>query len=164
MIALIQAEVCERKKWISNEEILDIIAIAESTPGPISINSATYIGYKVSGILGSILATLGVALPSFIIIFIISLFIEPFLANTIVAKAFLGIKCAVFVLIFFAAIKLSKNIKYNWLSIIIICLVMSLTLLFEIIDFNFSSIYFILIGGFIGVIYTLTQGKKEDTK
>ena len=77
MIALIQAEVCERKKWISNEEILDIIAIAESTPGPISINSATYIGYKVSGILGSILATLGVALPSFIIIFIISLFVTP---------------------------------------------------------------------------------------
>ena len=79
MIAVIERTIVERKKWIDHDEYLDVVAIAESTPGPIAINSATSIGYKVAGVLGSTFATLGVVLPSFVIIFIISLFFNQFL-------------------------------------------------------------------------------------
>ena len=81
MIPLIQKEVVESKGFITDEDILDIFAIAESTPGPIAINSATFIGYKIAGVLGSFFATLGVVLPSFIIIFIISMFADAFKQN-----------------------------------------------------------------------------------
>ena len=99
MIPQIKEVVIEKKKWISEEEMLDIIAIAESTPGPIAINSATYIGYKQNKILGSIFATLGVVLPSFLIIFPLSLFFDKFLENQYVAYAFVGIKACVAFLI-----------------------------------------------------------------
>ena len=78
MIPLIQKEVCENKKWVTDKDILDIIAIAESTPGPISVNTTTFVGYKLAGILGAMFATLGLILPSFIIIAIISLVLNEF--------------------------------------------------------------------------------------
>ena len=78
MISLIQSECVDKKKWLTEEELLDIVAIAESTPGPIAINSATYIGHKIGGVLGSIMAVLGVVLPSFAIIYLISLFFDYF--------------------------------------------------------------------------------------
>ena len=80
MVAVIEREIVEKRKYIGQEEFLDLIAIAESTPGPIAVNSATYIGYKIAGVIGSVVATLAVALPSFIIIFIISLFFNQFLS------------------------------------------------------------------------------------
>ena len=78
MIAVIERDIAEKKKWIEHEEFMDVIAIAESTPGPLAINSATYIGYKVGGVLGSLFATIGVALPSFVVIYVISLFFDAF--------------------------------------------------------------------------------------
>ena len=104
MIPQIKEVVIEKKKWMTDEEMLDVIAIAESTPGPIAINSATFIGYKQNKILGSLFASLGVVLPSFIIIFLISLFFNQFLEYEIVKNAFMGIKCAVAFLITKAAI------------------------------------------------------------
>lgn len=162
MIPLIQAEIAEKKKWMSNEDILEIIVISESTPGPISINSATYVGYKVGGFFGALFATIGLVLPSLFIIFIISLFIDQFLANAIVAKAFKGIQCAVVLLIGNAALKLSKNIKNNWLNLSILSIVMVLTILFDIFKINFSSIYFIILGGFLGIIFGISTKKKVN--
>ena len=95
MIAFFESEFVEKKKWLDKEEFLDMVAIAESTPGPIAINSATYVGYKNAGIIGAACATLGVVLPSFIIIYVISLFLDAFLTFELVGYAFKGIQAGV---------------------------------------------------------------------
>ena len=99
MISQLRDIVCEKKKWINDEELMEIISVAESSPGPIAINMATYVGYKKGKILGSIMATLGVVLPSVIIIFIISLFLNEFMSIKYVKYAFYGINSAVAFLI-----------------------------------------------------------------
>ncbi|MBQ6921896.1 MAG: chromate transporter [Clostridia bacterium] len=151
MIAVIERELVERKKWITHEEFLDIIAIAESSPGPIAINSATFIGHKVCGFLGSLFATLGVVLPSFTIIFIISLFFDKFLSLEYVGYAFRGIQSAVAFLILSAGIKMFKNIKRNLFNIIMFTLTLCGMLILEFFAPNFSTVFIILIGGVIGV-------------
>ena len=120
MISVISHEVVEKRKYISSDEFADVVAIAESTPGPIAINSSTYIGYRVGGLLGSIAASLAVCLPSFIIIYVISLFFTQFMQLELAAKAFKGIQCGVAVLIVSAAIKLFKSVKKNAVSYILI--------------------------------------------
>src|SRR5574344_471028 len=99
MISIIKQEIVDKYHWLTDDELTEIIAIAESTPGPIAINMATYVGYKRTGILGSILATLGVVIPSVVIILIISLFLDAFMSNNYVMYAFEGIKCGVALLI-----------------------------------------------------------------
>lgn len=108
MIPLIQREVVDNKGWIESADVLDILAIAESTPGPLAINSATFVGYKMGGVLGSIAATLGVSLPSYLIICLISLVLEQFMANQWVSWAFMGIRSGVLVLMLNAILKLGK--------------------------------------------------------
>ena len=110
MLALIESDLVEKKKWIEKEEFLDMVAIAESTPGPIAINSATYIGYKRGGVLGAIFSTLGVVLPSVIIIFTISLFLDAFLTFELVQYAFRGIQACVVYLILSAGIKMLNGL------------------------------------------------------
>ncbi len=117
MIPIIHREVVETHKWISDDDMLDLLAIAESTPGPIAINSATFIGFRQAGLLGSILATLGVVLPSFVIISLISLFYIRFKEIPWVFYAFEGIKSAVIVLMVSAVLKLSKHSKPTLLTI-----------------------------------------------
>ena len=107
MIPIIQREVVDKRKWVSNTDILDIIAISESTPGPIAVNAATFIGFKVGGFFGSLFATLGLALPSFVIIYIISFFYKTFMEWTIVQAAFKGLSIGVIILLFNAFFKLS---------------------------------------------------------
>ena len=104
MISLIERTCVEQKEWITHDEMMDITVIAESTPGPIAINCATFVGYKRKGFLGAVAATLGVILPSFCIIFLISMFLDRFLEIRWVANAFQGIKIAVGFLILDAAI------------------------------------------------------------
>ncbi|MBR5519217.1 MAG: chromate transporter [Clostridia bacterium] len=99
MIPLIQRETAEKYGWVSDDDILEIIAIAESTPGPIAINSATFIGYRVGGVLGSACATLGVVLPSFIIISLIALLLRDFQDLKPVKYAFYGIRAGVLALL-----------------------------------------------------------------
>lgn len=158
MIAFLESELVEKKKWIERDDFLNMIAIAESTPGPIAINSATYIGYKMSGVIGSILCTLGVVLPAFIIMFIISLYFDQFLKLKYISYAFKGIQIGVIYLILRAGIKFLKNIDKNLFNISIISLIMFFMILFSILSINFSSIYFIVISGFIGMI---VLNKKE---
>jgi len=161
MIANIKESVVEKKKWIDEDELLQIIAIAESTPGPIAINMATFVGYKKAGFLGSLFATLGVVLPSLIIIFTISLFLDRFMSNLYVQYAFVGIKCAVAFLIIKAGISMLKKVERKTLPYICFFIVFSLMILFELFAVNFSSIFFILAGGIVGIIaYVLIKSKK----
>jgi len=119
MIPLIQREVSERRKWITDEEILEIVAIAESTPGPIAINSATFVGYKVCGFWGSFMCTLGVVLPSFLIILCISGILELVQDMRAVKYAFMGIRAGVLALIVKALIKMYKACPKGIVSYIV---------------------------------------------
>ena len=164
MVAVIEREIVEKRKYIGQEEFLDLIAIAESTPGPIAVNSATYIGYKLGGVLGSFFATLGVVLPSFLIIFIISFFYEKFLALEYVSYAFKGIQACVAFLIISAGIKMLKGLKKNLFNVIMFISTLLLMLVIKIFDLPISSIYLILVGGLIGVIVWLFARKKVNNK
>ena len=165
MIALLENEFVSQKKWIEKEEFLDMVAIAESTPGPIAINAATYIGYKMLRFRGALLATVGVCIPSFIIIYIISLFFDQFLSLTLVANAFKGIQVCVIYLIFSAGIKMLKGIPKTPFNIIIMTIVMSAMIITSFLAVRFSTLYYILICGMCGVFMYLLKRfskNKED--
>ena len=163
MIALIENEFVEKKKWLDKDEFLDVAAIAESTPGPIAINAATYIGYKNSGVIGSMIATLGICIPSFVIIYAISLFFDAFLSFTLVAYAFKGVQICVVYLILTAGLKMLKQIKKTTFNMIIISLTLICMIVFSLFAVKFSTIFYILISGACGVaVYLLCKIRKEE--
>jgi chromate transporter len=167
MIALLENEFVEKKKYLEKDEFLDMVAIAESTPGPIAINAATYIGYKNAGFLGSAAATVGVCVPSFIIIFLISLFFDKFLSFTLVEYAFKGIQVCVVYLIFSAGLKMLKQMKKTALSVSILSSVVICMVVFSLFAIKFSTIFYILICGCIGLVLyliRLIRGRKEGKK
>lgn len=164
MIPLIKSELITKRDYISEEEMIEILAIAESTPGPQAVNMATYIGYKRCKFLGSLFSTIGVVLPSIIIILIISLFLKQFEDNEYVKYAFVGINASVCILIIEAGLSLISNIKYNILTLILFIIVLTCYLVFSFINFSFSSIYYILICGLISLIYNIIKFKKGDNK
>ena len=158
MIALIENEMVTKKKWIEKEEFLDMLAIAESTPGPIAINSATYIGYKIAGFIGSLAATVAVCIPSFCIIYLISLFFDAFLSLTYVAYAFKGIQVCVIYLIMSAGLKMLKGLKKTTFNITMVALTTVIMITFSLLSISFSTVLYILIGGGIGVAaYLITS-------
>lgn len=153
MIALIEDEIVSKRGWITKEELTDIVVIAESTPGPIAINCSTYVGYKIGGVIGSAVATIAVVIPSFVIIFLISLFIEAFLAIKYVQYAFMGINCAVGLVIVRTGLKMLKSFKKTALSVS--CFIFAVLGLFAVnfFDIDFiSPVYFVLIGVIIGIV------------
>lgn len=163
MIALFENEFVEKKKWLEKDEFLDVAAIAESTPGPIAINAATYIGYKNAGIIGSIIATLGICIPSFIIVYAISLFFDAFLSLTLVAYAFKGIQICVVYLILTAGLKMLAHMKKNAFNIIIISITLICMVVFSLFAVKFSTIFYIMISGACGVVvYLLGKIRKEE--
>ena len=163
MIALLENEFVEKKKWIEKDEFLDVAAIAESTPGPIAINAATYIGYKNAGIIGSMIATLGICIPSFMIIYTISLFFDAFLSLTLVAYAFKGIQICVVYLILTAGLKMLAHMKKNAFNIIIISITLICMVVFSLFAVKFSTIFYIMISGACGVVvYLLGKIRKEE--
>lgn len=167
MIALLRSEFVEKKQYLEKDEFLDMVAIAESTPGPIAINAATYIGYKQFGLLGSLLATIAICIPSFVIIFTISLFFDVFLTFKLVEYAFRGIQVAVIYLIFSAGLKMLKQMNKTALSISIVSAVSICMITLSILAVKFSTILYILICGCIGlVVYFLKRLKtnKEEGK
>lgn len=162
MIALLENEFVAKKKWLGKDEFLDIAAIAESTPGPIAINAATYIGYKNTGIIGSMIATLGICIPSFVIIYAISLFFDAFLSLTLVAYAFKGIQICVVYLILTAGLKMLKQMKKTVFNIIIISITLICMVVFSLFAVKFSTIFYILLSGACGVaVYLLGKIRKE---
>ena len=132
MIPLIQKETVENKKWITDDDILEIIAIAESTPGPIAINSATFVGYRTCGVLGSVAATLGVVLPSFVIIYAISFVLRQFQELAAVQYAFQGIRAGVLALLCKALWGMYKKNTKNWVSYIVMAACFILTGIFDV--------------------------------
>ena len=151
MLALLESELVEKKGWLDKDEYLDMVAIAESTPGPIAINCATYVGYKQGGVLGSAAATLGVVMPSFIIIYVISLFLDAFLTFELVSYAFRGIQAGVVYLILSAGVKMLRSMKKDAMSVSICVGVLSLMLVLSALAVDFSAILFILISGAVGL-------------
>ena len=161
MISLIQKTFVEKRKFITDDELLSITAIAESTPGVIAVNTATYIGYKVAGFFGSLFATIGVVLPSFIIMLIISYFYDAFIEIKLIQYLISGLAVGVTYLLFRAGFKVYKTYEKNWLGYIIIGLSFVAILLFKIFNINFSSIYIILIGGALFLIHYLLTYKSN---
>lgn len=156
MIHLLDHELVEKKGWLAHGEFTDLVAIAESTPGPIAINCATYIGYKRAGILGSVVATVGVCVPSVTIIYLISLFFNSFLTLTWVASAFRGIQVSVVFLILSAGVKMLKKAKKTPFNLTVIALTLVSMIITSLFAVKFSSILYVLIFGALGLgIYTV---------
>lgn len=165
MIALLENEFTDKKKWLEKDEFLDIAAIAESTPGPIAINAATYIGYKNAGIAGAVIATAGICIPSLTIIYIISLFFDKFLSFELADYAFKGIKTGVIYLIFSAGIKMLRQMEKSALNIIIITATIIFMITFSLFAVKFSTIFYIIISGTTGVIlYLINRMRTEDKR
>lgn len=164
MLALLENEFVARKQWMTGEEFLDMVAVAESTPGPVAINSATYIGYRRAGVFGSAMATLGVCLPSFSIIFIISLFFDKFLAFRYVQYAFEGIRACVVLLIGSAGWKLWKGLPKKPFQIVVFCAAIGCMIAFGIFSIRFSTVFYILIGAALGICLYLVSLLREKEK
>ena len=161
MISVIDHICVEKKKWITNEELLEMTVIAESTPGPIAINCATFTGHKIAGIPGAIAATLGMVTPSFLIIYAISMFLENFLELALVANAFRGIKIAVGLLILDAGLNMAKKAKkipITWAIIIAACAIMLAAHLFS---WKISSISLMLTAAVVSVVIFVIGARKK---
>lgn len=158
MIPFIQGEMVEKKKWITEEEMIDMIAIAESTPGVIAVNSATFVGYKIGKFWGSLLSTIGVVLPSLVVIIIVSLFFENFLEIEMVDYAFRGIRAGISVLIFTAALKFLKVAPKSALGLFLIAL--SFVTSIFITGFRYLSVSLIAFGAVIGLLSQMEIRKK----
>ena len=161
MIALLEEEFIQRRKWLDKDEFLDMAAIAESTPGPVAINSATYLGYKLAKVPGAATATVAVCLPSFLIIYAISLFFEQFTQLTVIASAFKGIQVCVIYLIFSAGVRMLKSLDKSPFSTGVLAAVMLVMVGLSLAGVSVSSILLILLSGAAGVAAWLIGRRKE---
>lgn len=162
MISMIEHICVEKKAWLSHDELMNVTVIAESTPGPIAINCATYTGYKKAGFLGALAATLGIILPSFFIIFLISMFLDSFLEIRIIANAFKGIKIAVGILILDAALTMIKKMQKKPMPRAIMACACVTMLLVNIFAWNFSTISLMLIAAALSLSLFLIKGTPEQ--
>lgn len=161
MIALLEEEFIQRRKWLDKDEFLDMAAIAESTPGPVAINSATYLGYKLAKVPGAATATVAVCLPSFLIIYAISLFFEQFTQLTVIANAFKGIQVCVIYLIFSAGVRMLKALDKSLFATGVLAAVMLVMVGLSLAGVSVSSILLILLSGAAGVAAWLIGHRKE---
>lgn len=162
MIPMIEDNCVEKKKWISHDDMMNITVIAESTPGPIAINCATFVGYRQAGILGALISTLGIVLPSFVVIYAISMFLGDFLEITVIANAFRGINIAVGILILDAAFTMVKKMRktvwaYAFMIGAFVCM-----LFVNIYSWRFSSIKLMLIAASVSLILFLIGGEPKQ--
>ena len=159
MIPLIENACVERNRWITHEDMMQVTIIAESTPGPVAINCASFVGYKQAGILGGVVATVGVVVPSFLIISAISMFLDNFLEISIIASAFRGIKIGVGILIVNAGINMLKSVPKTPLArTILVCSLVAM-LVIEFFSLNFSTISLMLLAA--AVSFTATWIEKK---
>lgn len=165
MISVVQDECVERKKWLDNEEFLNLLAIAESTPGPIAINMATYTGFVKEKFLGAVVATIGVTLPSIIVISLISTFLKDFLQIKIVSDAFFGIRVAVSLIIIRTAYNLIRteisNSNYKKLTFVLFILFALIMIFSELFSLNISTMLLVFIAIILGVILSLARSMKK---
>ncbi|MBO7725923.1 MAG: chromate transporter [Thermoguttaceae bacterium] len=161
MIALIEDICVERKKWITHDDMMNVLVIAESTPGPIAVNCATFVGYKQAGVPGAILATLGLILPSFLIMLALSRFLDHFLEIAWVARAFQGIKIAVGILIADAALTMLKKTPKTPFSAAVIVGSLTVMLLSGALAVNVSSVTLILAAAAVSLAVFLLRGSRR---
>lgn len=155
MVPLIQEEVCDKKNWTTEEEFLDIIAIAQSLPGVLAVNTAAILGYKLFGIVGVAVAVLGAVLPSFLIILVIAMFFGQFAKYKTTELVFKGVRPAVAALIAYAVVKLGKKVGFSYFNLGIVILAVILLM------FNVHPIFIIIISGLTGIIAEYSGGKKD---
>lgn len=158
MIAIIEDLFVEKKKWITHEEMMDLTVVAESTPGPIAINLATFVGFRQAGFLGALIATLGMVIPSFVIIFVISMFLDHFLEITVIASAFRGIKIAVGILIVNAAVGMIKKMKKTPLSVSVAAAATVVLMAGNLLSVHISSIALMLLAAAVGIAVFAAKG------
>ena len=163
MIALIENACVEKKQWITHDEMMNVTVIAESTPGPIAINCATYVGYKQKGLSGAVAATVGMVLPSFCIIFLISRFLDNFLEIPWIAHAFMGIRAAVGILILDAGIGMIRKMQKKPLPKVIMLCAFAAMLVIDLFALRISSITLMLIAALVSlaVFAVKKDGGKE---
>ena len=162
MISVIENNCVEKKQWITHDEMMDMTVIAESTPGPVAINCATYIGYKKAGFKGSLIATLGIIIPSFVVIYAISMFLDNFLEITVIANAFKGIKIAVGFLILDAGISMVRKMQKKFLPLIIMICSFIVILLTDIFAYRFSSVALMLIAAVVSLVVFLAKNSSKQ--
>ena len=163
IIALLESEFVTKRRWIDHDEFMDVVAIAESTPGPIALNVATYIGYKLAGFFGAIIATAGICVPSFVVMYLVSLFYEQFMEIAVIAAAFRGIQICMVYLIAAAGLKMLKKMKktaFNKTVYAVVCVGM---IFCSLLDIPVSSVAFIFGAGLAGLamFFLKTQKEKE---
>lgn len=166
IIALLESEFVTKRQWIDHDEFMDVVAIAESTPGPIALNVATYIGYKLRGFFGATMATVGICVPSFVIMYLVSLFYEQFMEIRIIAAAFKGIQICMVYLIASAGLKMLKKMKktvFNKTVYAVACVGM---IGCSLLDIQISSVAFIFAAGLAGLtaFFVKTKQEKEAKK
>lgn len=152
MVSMLEGELIDKKKWITSEELIEMIAVAEVTPGPIAINIATYIGYKRGKILGALMTTLGIVIPPVICMFLIATFLDKLIQYKFINYALTGIKCGVIVLLISVAVSLIKKTKLDLFGILGLILVVSSKLVLDVFNISFSAVYYILAGAVLGII------------
>ncbi len=157
MISLIENSCVEEKNWITHDEMMNITVIAESTPGPIAINCATFVGYRQKGLVGAVAATIGMVLPSFCIIYLISMFLDHYLEIAWISHAFMGIKIAVGILILDAAVKMIKKMQKKPLPLAVMVCAFLAMLMIDIFALHVSSITLMLIAAVISLAVFLTK-------
>lgn len=164
MISIIDDTCVSRKKWITSDEMLDMTVVAESTPGPVAINCATYVGYRRRGLAGAVAATLGVVLPSFFIILLISFFLNRFLEIKWVAGAFRGIRLAVGIIIADAGIKLIKKINMKPLAVVILVCGAALMLVSEFLSLHIPTFVMLAGAAVVGIAVAAVTGTGKGGK
>lgn len=161
MISVMHEECVNRKHWVSDEDLMNVTVMAESTPGPIAINCATYVGYRQSGMTGAVVSTLGLIIPSFCIILFLSAFLSDFLKIKVVADAFRGIKIAVGILMVDAAIKMLRKKTFKPLQRMIVAGSFLIMLTSGITAVRVSSIAVMLTGAVLNlVVFLIKNGGK----
>lgn len=158
MISIIEQNCVDKKKWITHDDMMNITVIAESTPGPIAINCATFVGYRQAGLLGAATATLGIVLPSFVIIYAISMFLDNFLEISVIAKAFQGIKIAVGLLILDAAATMIKKMNKKTFPVTIMLCSFGAMLAVNIFSLHLSSIVLMLLAAIVSLALFWVKG------
>ena len=155
LLPLLQKELVEKRNWITNEEITDYYAIGQCTPGAIAVNVSTFVGYKIKGVLGGIVATLGFISPAFIIIFLIATVLNQFADLWYIQSAFKAIRVCVFVLILSAIVKLSKKSVVDWITLSIAAIILLLSIFT-----NIPLYIYVLVAGFIGIMVKWYKEKR----
>lgn len=159
MVAIIEDSCVRKKRWLTHDEMMDVTVIAESTPGPIAINCATYVGYKQKGLAGAVAATVGMVLPSFCIIFVISVFLDDFLEIKWIAHAFAGVKAAVGIIILDAGLKMVRKMQSKPLPRGIMICAFAAMLVIDVLALRVSTIILMLIAAAVSLsVFLVSRG------